>query len=198
VQTFKAQMRRGGLFVAAMWVVFLLQCVRLPIDVNAWGLRPRTLGGLVGIVTMPFLHQSLMHLLGNSISLVILLALLAASRVRPWSIVAALIVAGGGLLWLFGRPGNHVGASGLIFALMAFLLLSGFLEKKLISLLISVLVALFYGGTLLVEMIPRTGADISWDGHLLGAVAGALMAYVPLRLARRGTPRRAGGRKRIA
>jgi membrane associated rhomboid family serine protease len=82
------------------------------------------------------------------------------------------------LLWLFGRPANHIGASGLIFGLIAFLIVSGLLERRFVPLVISVVVIFFYGGSLLLGVVPRLGSHVSWDGHLFGAVAGGIIAYV--------------------
>jgi membrane associated rhomboid family serine protease len=162
-------------FVGAIWAVFLLGWI-LPWDVNALGLRPRKLTGLTGVPLMPFLHANLKHLASNTFPLVILLLLLAGSRAKSWQVVVANILLGGGLLWLFGRPMIHVGASGLIYGLIAFLIVSGFMERRPVSIAIALLVAFFYGGTLLSGIIPDLNSTISWDGHFLGAVAGGLIA----------------------
>ncbi|MGI9470354.1 MAG: rhomboid family intramembrane serine protease [Rubripirellula sp.] len=162
-----------GLLVGAMWVIFLVNLV-LPIDLNQWGLRPRSFSGLVGIPAMPFLHAGLGHLIGNTIPLVVLLVLLVGSRQRPWMAVATVVLLGGSLLWLFGRPAIHIGASGLVFGLSAFLVVVGFRERHPVALAISVLVAVLYGGTLLVGLIPQWGSSTSWDGHLCGLIAGGI------------------------
>ena len=171
-------------FVAAIWAVFILDWV-LPIDLNTFGLTPRTLPGLVGIPAMPFLHANLQHIVSNTLPLFILLILLAGSRANSWAVVVAVVVLGGVLLWLFGRPATHIGASGLIFGLIAFLIVSGFLEGRFIPLVIAVAVTFFYGGGLLLGVVPRLGSQVSWDGHLFGALAGAILGYV---LARRLQP----------
>ena len=89
------------------------------------------------------------------------------------------------LLWTFGRPAVHIGASGLISGLTAFLILSGFLEQRIIPLLIALLVGFLYGGSLALGVIPRVGSQISWDGHLCGAIAGGVVAYALTRGSRR-------------
>ena len=103
----------GGIlvFIASLWLALLLD-VFLPLE--RFGLVPRTAGGLWGVVAMPFLHQGVDHALSNSLPLLFLLTLLAGSRARSWQIVAAIVLAGGGLLWLFGRSAVHIGASGLV------------------------------------------------------------------------------------
>lgn len=163
------------LFVGVVWGVFAVSLLAPPID--RFGVVPRTLVGLVGIPAMPFLHADLGHLLGNTVPLVVLLSLLAGSRARSWRIVAGVVLLGGLLLWLFGRPANHIGASGLIFGLISFLIVAGFIEKRTVPLLISLLVGFLYGGTLVWGVLPRIGSEVSWDGHLAGAVAGAVVAW---------------------
>jgi membrane associated rhomboid family serine protease len=135
---------------------------------------------------MPFLHANLQHIVSNTLPVFILLILLAGSRANSWAVVVAVVLLGGVFLWLFGRPATHVGASGLIFGLIAFLIVSGFLEGRFIPLLIALAVAFFYGGSLLTGVIPRLGSHVSWDGHLFGALAGALVAYL---LTRNSKPR---------
>ncbi len=102
---------------------------------------------------------------------------MSGSRANNWAIVLGVVLINGSLLWLFGRNVIHVGASGLIFGLIAFLIVSGMIEKRLVPLAISLLVGLLYGGTLLTGVIPRWGSDVSWDGHLCGVIAGVLVAY---------------------
>jgi membrane associated rhomboid family serine protease len=162
-------------FIAAIWGVFLASWVFPGVD--QFGVVPRRMVGLVGIPAMPFLHANLQHILGNTIPLFILLILLAGSRAESWEVVVFVSLLGGLLLWIFGREAVHIGASGLISGLIAFLILSGFLEKRLIPLLIALFVAFFYGGSLILGIIPRFGSQISWDGHLCGALAGAVVAW---------------------
>jgi membrane associated rhomboid family serine protease len=174
-------------FVAVIWAVFAVSCF-FP-AIRSFGLVPCTLRGLVGILTMPFLHAGFHHLLSNTLPLVVLLALLAGSQARSWQVVVEVALLGGGLLWIFGRHADHIGASGLIFGLVTFLILSGLLEKRAIPLLVSLLVGFLYGGTLFWGVLPQ-GDGISLDGHLCGAVAGAIVAYA---LTRSSTRDRASG-----
>jgi membrane associated rhomboid family serine protease len=108
-------------FVVAIWVVFFLDCV-LPFDLTSYGLIPCTLTGLVGIPTMPFLHANLQHIVSNTLPIFILLILLAGSKANSWEVAVEVVLLGGVFLWLFGRPATHIGASSLIFGLMAFLI----------------------------------------------------------------------------
>ena len=162
-------------FIGSIWAVFLLSLVFPSLD--AFGVVPRTLVGLIGIPVAPFLHANLGHIVSNTMPLFILLALLAGSRARSWQIVVGVILLGGLLLWLFGRAADHIGASGLVFGLIAFLLVSGFLERRVVPLIVSLVVGFLYGWTLLWGIIPRIGSNVSWDGHLWSAVAGGIVAY---------------------
>jgi membrane associated rhomboid family serine protease len=174
--TIQEELKWVLIFLAILWSVRLVDFV-LPIDFNAFGLRPRSMGGLIGIPLMPFLHGGWGHLISNTIPLAILLVLLAGSRANSIAIVVGLVLLGGILLWLFGRSSTHVGASGLVYGLIAFLIASGFLERRLVPLLIAILVLFLYGGTMLWGVLPSMNQGISWDGHLFGAIAGGLLAY---------------------
>lgn len=166
------------LFVVAIWVFFFLDLF-LPLE--QLGLIPRDFGGLSGIVFMPFLHADLDHLVSNTLPLLLLLVLLAGSRADSRLIVALIVLLGGVLLWLFGR-GNaiHVGASLLIFGLASFLIASGIMERRAAPMLISIVIALLYGSTLLAGILPWQ-QNVSWDGHLMGGVAGVTTAWLLIR-----------------
>ena len=164
-----------ALFIIAIWGVFLLDRV-LPLE--QFGLVPRQISGLTGIVTMPFLHANLQHIMNNTIPLTVLLLLLAGSRADSRIVVLLIMVLGGFLLWLFWRSYSlHIGASGLVFGLASFLMVSGLLERRLVPMLISVLVAFLYGTSLLAGLVPWQ-PGVSWDGHLFGGIAGALVAWL--------------------
>jgi membrane associated rhomboid family serine protease len=164
-------------FVGVIWLVFGAECV-LPFPLESYGIIPRTTRGLIGIPAAPFLHANLTHLVNNTIPLTVLLILLAGSRARSWSVVASIVLLGGALLWLFGRPANHIGASGLIFGLIAYLIVSGICERRFVPLMISIIVGLLYGGALVSGVVPSWGSHVSWDGHLFGAIAGGGIAYL--------------------
>jgi membrane associated rhomboid family serine protease len=173
--TIREELGDVAAFLGVIWGVFVVS--RFVPQLNCYGVVPRTLRGLAGIPAMPFLHRNLNHILGNTFPLFILLALLAGSRARPWQVIVELVLLGGLLLWLLGRSKVHIGASGLIFALIAFLIVSGFLEKRLVSFAVAVLVGFVYGGTLISGVLPRFRSHISWEGHLCCAVAGGIVAY---------------------
>lgn len=179
--TIRQEVHGVFLFVGAIWCVFLVGLV-MPFQINSFGVTPRSLIGLIGIAVMPFLHADLAHIISNTLPLVVLLVLLAGSRANSWAIVAYIVFLNGLLLWLLGRPwlsgqaATHVGASGLIYGLTAFLIVAGFLERRIVSLAIAILVGFLFGGTLLSGVLPTVGAHVSWEGHLFGAIAGGVIA----------------------
>jgi membrane associated rhomboid family serine protease len=167
-------------FVGFIWLVFVIESIP-GLHIENYGIVPRTARGLIGILTAPFLHDNLAHIMSNTIPLTVLLVLLAGSRAATWAIVLAIVLLSGALLWLFGRPANHIGASSLIYGLVAYLFVSGIREQRIVPMLIAIVVGFLYGGSLAAGVVPRLGSQVSWEGHLFGAVAGAAIAYLMTR-----------------
>ena len=166
-----------GVFLLVLWLVFVVD-IFVPYDFTNAGLQPRTASGLPGIVLMPFLHGSIGHIFSNTVSLAILLGLLAGSRNSPWLSVVLITLLSGALLWIVGRNQIHIGASGLAFGLIGLLVVTGFLEKRLVSIGVALLVGLMFGGTLLSGLIPSFRGNVSWDGHYCGLAAGIAVAFL--------------------
>lgn len=158
-------------FIGVIWLVFLISFAP-GLSLSSFGVVPRTMVGLIGIVTMPFLHGGWGHLISNTLPLLILLCLLAGSRARTWPVVAAVSVGSAGLLWAFGRGSNHIGASTLIYGLAAFLVVAGFRERRFVSIAAALITGFSFGGSMLLGILPTAGQQVSWDGHLAGAVGG--------------------------
>ena len=178
VHAVRGELRAVLLFVAIVWVVFAVS--QFVPSLRAWGVIPRSSRGLIGILTMTFLHANWQHIASNTIPLLILLALLVGSKISSWKIVVSIILVGGCLLWGVGMQGNHIGASLLIYGLIAFLISSGlFFEKRPIPLVIAISVGCLYGFPLLTGVLPRISnpEHLSWDGHLCGEIAGVVVAY---------------------
>ena len=175
VHTIREELLSVVCFLAVIWVAFALDWL-LPLS-EWFGLVPRSLFGLFGVLAMPFLHGSFGHLWANTIPLFVLLVLLAGSRAKSWEIVFQITVLGGLILWVFGRESRHIGASLLVFGLMTFLISSGLFEKRIVSLAIAGLVGFMYGFTLIWGIIPLGKEGVSWDGHLCGGIAGVVVAY---------------------
>jgi membrane associated rhomboid family serine protease len=160
--------------VLLMWGIALVNAA-LGFRLSAWGIRPRTVSGLLGIPLSPFLHGGIGHVLVNTIPFIILgwLVILHGTRLFLEVSVFVILVSGAGI-WLFGRSAYHVGASGLIFGYFGFLVARGYYERSLGSILVAFLTILLYGG-MLWGVLPVT-ARISWEGHLFGLLAGILAA----------------------
>jgi len=175
-QTVGEELKGVLVFVGFVWCVFLIGLV-LPVPIQSFGITPRTFRGLVGIPAAPFLHANLGHLISNTVPLTVLLLLLAGSKAQSWAIVAYIVLLSGVLLWLFGRPATHIGASSLIYGLVAYLIVSGICERRIVPMIISLFVGVVYGGSLASGVLPTSESHISWEGHLFGAIAGGLIAY---------------------
>lgn len=163
--------------VALLWAVYFLNPV-LPFDLRAFGIRPRSISGVPGIVFAPFLHYSLGHLLSDSLALAPLLSvLLVFSRRLTLVAVIFIIIIGGMGTWLFG-PGNtvHAGASSVVFGLIGCLLAIGLFRRELMALLVALVAASCYGWALFFLSAVSPGG--SWTGHFCGFMAGAFAAWI--------------------
>ena len=175
--------------LAVFWAVEILDVLLPFLQLDQYGIRPRTERGLWGVLASPFLHGDFEHLMGNSIPFLILGWLTMVRERWHFGLVTSLAMVLGGLgVWTFGASGSvHIGASGVIFGYLGFLLLSGFFERRFGSILVSLGVGVVYGG--LVWGVLPNQPGVSWEGHLFGFLAGIFAAYVAARWSRR-TPRR--------
>lgn len=141
---------------------------------NAFGLIPRTLDGLPGVLISPWLHGSWMHLFSNLLPFVVLSAIVLRDGMSRYLVVSgAVIVIGGLLVWGLGRGSIHVGASGWVFGLWAYILASAWFHRSFGNLAAALFVFAFYGG-MVFGFIPERG--VSFEAHLAGAVAGLAVA----------------------
>jgi membrane associated rhomboid family serine protease len=140
------------------------------------GIVPRSIPGLLGIAFSPLLHADFTHLIANALPLLILLTLLFWDRhYHPWATLSAVWFVSGFGTWLIGRPGSlHIGASSIVFGLVAYLILAGLLMRRWRSAFIAILVFFVFGG-IFYGVLPQSG-PISWEGHLSGAIAGLITA----------------------
>ena len=161
--------------VALLWALEVVDTMLLGGSLDGLGLRPRTVGGLWGLITAPFLHSGFGHLAANTAPFLVLGALVATRGVRDFVSATIVIAVLGGLgVWLFGRSATHIGASGLVFGYMGFLLVVGFLERSIIGIAVSLIVGSVYGG-MLWGVLPQRPC-VSWEGHLFGFLAGVFAA----------------------
>ena len=152
-----------------------------------FGLVPRSADGLIGIATMPFLHGGVGHTAANTLPLLVLgLTVLIVAPQRFKFATLGIIASSGFAVWLLARPDTvHVGASGLVFGWFGFVVGLGLIERSLRAILGAVIVIAIYGG-MVSGVLPTGTGNISWEAHLFGALAGALIAYL-LRLKPRQT-----------
>ncbi len=171
----KAQATVLGGALVAMWVVFIASWMTGGALLSL-GISPRTAIGLRGILFAPFLHGSLNHLLANSIPFVLLGWLVMLRDTRHFLPVTAAAMLGSGLTaWLLGAPGSvHIGASGVVFGYLGFLMLSGWYARSVGSIILSIIVTVLWGGLILGVMPGEAG--ISWQAHLGGFLGGVLAA----------------------
>ncbi|AKA82881.1 rhomboid family intramembrane serine protease [Pseudomonas synxantha] len=164
--------------LALLMVALQLLNVATGYSLMAFGLVPRTLHGLFGILTSPFLHASFAHLSANLIAFMVLGTLVILDGLHRFIAVSAIVILlGGALVWLFGFAGVHVGASGWVFGLWAYLLARAWFHRSWSNLITAGVVAVLYGG-LIFGFLPRQG--VSFEGHLFGAFAGFIAAKVLL------------------
>ncbi|MFE1510725.1 rhomboid family intramembrane serine protease [Streptomyces sp. NPDC058726] len=165
-------------WVALLW---LLEAVDVAAGhaLDDYGIVPRVPSELVDIVPAAFLHFGFAHVAANSVPLLVLGFLAALGGIRRFLGVCALIVVADGLgVWLISPAHtNTAGASGLIFGLFGFLLVSGFVERRPLGVLAGVSVAAVWGGSIVAGLAP-TQSGVSWQGHLIGLAAGVAAAFV--------------------
>ena len=158
-----------------MWITFAANAL-LGGALLQFGVVPRTTHGLIGILVAPFLHANLNHLLANTVPFLLFGWLVMVRDSRHFVPVTLYSALGAGLLaWTIGAPNSvHVGASGVIFGYLGFLLLAGWYARSVASIAISVGVAVLWGGTVM-QVLPGT-PGISWEAHLGGFIGGVLAA----------------------
>ncbi|MAN58752.1 MAG: rhomboid family intramembrane serine protease [Flavobacteriaceae bacterium] len=161
--------------VLALWVVFWMD-VRLGFNGSVFGIFPLKVEGLIGILTGPFIHGSLEHLFNNSVPLLVLVsALFYFYRNHRWKVLFYGVLLTGLLTWLIGRPAWHIGASGIVYMLVAFLFFKGILSRQYQLVAVSLIVVFLYG-SLLWYLFP-IDEKISWEGHTSGFVVGFVFSF---------------------
>lgn len=168
---------RAALFLSGLiWLFFLIDWIP-GIQLGTYGLYPRHVDGLVGIIMSPLIHSGWGHLLSNTPPILFLVGLIFFFY-RPigLSVLVFIWLSTGILVWIFGRPVYHIGASGVLYGLVAFVFWNGIFRRDVKSIALSLLV-LFYFGSLITGILPGQ-EGISWESHLLGGVSGIITAYL--------------------
>ncbi len=158
-----------------MWAVFALE-YSYNWDLGFLGVEPLKFTGLVGIFTMPMIHGNLSHIASNTLPLIFLGSTLYLfyDRIANKVFMQCYFIPSV-LVWIIGRPFYHIGASGLIYGLAAFLVSFGIFRKDRKSIIISVVILLFYGG-LIYGVLPFN-SYVSWEAHLMGAITGVAVSF---------------------
>jgi len=161
-----------------LWIVYWIE-VKFNIYLNDYGIEPRTLIGLRGIILSPFLHGSLEHLYNNSIPLFLLIAaIIYFYRQQALQVIGYGILLSGFITWLIGRDGSiHIGASSLIYVLVAFIFFKGIQTGYYRLIALSLTIIVLYGG-MIWYVFPDVEKGISWEGHLGGLISGILFSKI--------------------
>ena len=172
---------RHALFVSVsiiilLWLIKIFE-IEFRFDFSSWGIFPLTAKGLRGILFSPLIHANFEHLAANTFPLFILtFSLFFFYRKSSYSIFIFIYLLSGLFVWLVGREALHIGASGIIYGLAAFLFMSGIISFNVRLLTISMIVALLYGG--LFWGIFPIKPEISWESHLWGGISGLGLALL--------------------
>ncbi len=172
------------LFVISIWSAFWINAIFFGGSLDNYGIRPRSVDGLLGILFAPLLHADLAHLIGNTVPAAIFTGLIAFSSQRLWWQVTTIVALVSGLAtWVIAPFYTiHIGASGLIYGWLAFLVVRGFLNRSPGQIAIGMLLGFSYSGY--IWGVFPTDAAVSWQMHLFGGVGGVLAA-MKLRRGRR-------------
>ena len=163
-------------FVLVIWVIYWIE-LRFGFRFNDFGVYPRTLSGLRGIVFSPFIHGSLEHLYHNTTPLLVLsIALFYFYRPMAWKVILYGIIFSGLFTWMIGNSAYHIGASGLIYVLMSFTLFKGIFSRHYRLIALSFVVIFLYG-SMLWYVFPIK-ENMSWEGHLSGLFVGLVFAII--------------------
>jgi membrane associated rhomboid family serine protease len=175
ISEIKSQIWILGSIVGLMWGLEILDTSVFHYQLDTWGILPRQAIGLRGILFAPFLHANYAHLSANTVPFLILGWLIMSQSIANFVIVSIICTFVGGFgTWLFGAPALHIGASGVVFGYIGYLLALYFFDRRLSSGLIALFVGCSYGSVLwgIFPSLP----GISWEGHLFGLLSGILAA----------------------
>jgi len=162
------------LMTVIIWLTFIFDNY-FSLDLWQYGLFPRTLSGLVGVITMPFLHGDWGHIINNTFPLIVLMTFLYYFYPHFFTRVFFLIWIISGLwTWVFARPSFHIGASAIIYGLAAFIFFAGIFIKEKKHIAISMLIVFLYGS--IIWGIFPIDFQTSWEGHLTGFASGIILA----------------------
>ena len=171
---FRSRLSFAALYVIVIWAVHLINGLLFGGVLIFFGIHPLDLSSIWHIFTSPLLHADFGHLISNTVPGAVFSFLIGMSGKRVWWEVLAFVVIVGGLgTWLLGGVGtNHIGASGLVYGWLGYLLVRGIFNRSLPQILVGVVLGVFYSG-LVWGVLPGT-PGVSWQAHLFGALGGIL------------------------
>lgn len=173
IEISKLQMPTLLKWVGILWLFNVLNWTLLKGWLNQFGIIPRRLRGLLGILFSPLLHGNFNHLLFNTVPLFFLgLFILSMGEQLFYFVTAFIWIVGGTALWIVGRRGNHIGASGLISGYFGYILANAY-QQPTFTAIFCAAVAFYYFGGILLSLFPGK-AEMSWEGHLIGFLSGIL------------------------
>ncbi|WP_272984607.1 rhomboid family intramembrane serine protease [Leeuwenhoekiella blandensis] len=162
--------------VLSLWLVFWFE-LRFGYNFTPFGVKPREISGLAGIIFSPFIHSTLSHLWHNSVPTLVLIAgLFYFYKPVAWQVLFWIVLGSGLGTWLIGREAYHIGASGVVYGLASFLFFKGIWSKHYRLTAFSLIVVFLYGSLIWGTMPIRDG--MSWEGHLSGFLTGLILAFV--------------------
>ena len=175
-RSFKLALKIAFSFTGLLWLILMADAL-LDLGLARYGLRPKHLDGLIGLITAPLLHSGAEHLFSNTlpllVSLTTVLYLYPKSALR---VIPMIWVGSGFLAWIIGRESLHFGASGFVYGLLAYVFISGILRLDMRSVAVSVMVWFLYGSMIWGVLPIRP--NMSWELHLGGAILGVALAIV--------------------
>ncbi len=164
------------LFILMMWTVHIVSTI-LGLSFTYFGILPREIVGLTGIITAPLIHGDWQHLISNTVPMAALSALifLFYRRVAVKSFMLIYLLTGLAV-WAFGRDVWHIGASGVVYGLLSFVFWNGIFRRSFKSIALSLAILIMYSGYFIGIVPGKPG--ISWESHLYGALVGILVSYL--------------------
>jgi membrane associated rhomboid family serine protease len=163
------------LFIILIWLIKFIEIV-FDFPLYNFGVYPRHLKGVIGVFTSPLIHADFGHLVSNSIPIFVLgSGLFYYYRTVAYKIFFLILFATGFWVWVSARPSYHIGASGVVYGLASFMFTSGAIKKNMSLAAFSLVVVFLYGNMIwgVLPVMPH----ISWESHLMGAIAGIVMAF---------------------
>jgi len=162
--------------LVVIWGVYFIE-INYGFNFNKYGIYPKTLKGLRGILFSPFIHGSVSHIFNNSIPLAVMLGSLYFfyKKIATKVLVIGILLTGF-LTWTFARPAYHIGASGVVYFLVSFVFFSGIIRKQYRLIALSLAVVFLYGS--MIWYVFPVEDSISWEGHLSGFLVGLIFAYI--------------------